>query len=86
MNVQDYIKVYENVVSNNLCNAIMKSKFDYKSSSFSSHTETYEDSTNRVIMDDFWIRKDNNFYNPLKECYVKAVRQYEYDFPRFECV
>jgi hypothetical protein len=66
MNVQDYIKVYENIVSENLCNALMKAKFDYKSSSFSSHTETYEDSTNRVIMDDFWIRKDNNFYNPLK--------------------
>lgn len=85
MNVQDYIKVYEDIVSENLCNALMEAKFDYSASSFSSHTETYENSTDRVIMDDFWIRKDNNFYNPLKECFVKAVRQYEYEFPRFEC-
>ena len=30
MNVQDYIKVYENVVSDNLCNDLMAAKFDYK--------------------------------------------------------
>ena len=34
MNVQDYIKVYENVVSDKLCNELMVAKFDYKSSSF----------------------------------------------------
>ena len=32
MNVQDYIKVYENVVSDKLCNELMVAKFDYKSS------------------------------------------------------
>ena len=83
MNVQDYIKVYENVVSDKLCDDLMATKFDYKSSSFSSHKEVNKDSKDRVIMDDFWIRKDNNFYNLLKECFVKAVRQYESDFHRF---
>ena len=85
MNVQDYIKVYENVVSDKLCNELMVAKFDYKSSSFSSHTEVHENSEDRVIMDDFWIEKDNSFYNPLKECFVKAVREYESDFHRFIC-
>ena len=85
MNVQDYIKVYENVVSDKLCDDLMATKFDYKSSSFSSHKEVHKDSKDRVIMDDFWIRKDNNFYNLLKECFVKAVRQYESDFHRFIC-
>ena len=28
----DYIKVYEDIVSENLCNALMEAKFDYKSS------------------------------------------------------
>ena len=61
MDIKNYIKVYENIVSENLCNALMEAKFDYKSSSFSSHTETYKDSTDRVIMDDFWIKMDNTF-------------------------
>ena len=38
-----------------------------------------------MVMDDFWIRKDNKFYDPLKGCFVKAVRQYEFDFPSFIC-
>ena len=36
-------------------------------------------------MDDAWIHKDNKFYEPLKVCFVKAVRQYEFDFPSFSC-
>ena len=85
MNVQDYIKVYENVVSDKLCDDLVAAKFDYKSSSFSSHKEVHKNSKDRVIMDDFWIKKDNSFYNPLKECFVKAVREYESDFHRFIC-
>ena len=85
MNVQDYIKVYEDIVDNSLCNDLMNFKHDFKPSSFSSHTEINENSKNRVVMDDVWIKKDSVFYNPLKNCFVKVVRQYEYDFPRFEC-
>ena len=85
MNVQDYIKVYEDIVDNILCNDLMKFKHDFKPSSFSSHEKVHEDSANRVVMDDVWIKKDSVFYNPLKECFVKAIRQYEYEFPLFMC-
>ena len=85
MNVQDYIKIYENIVNNNLCDALMLAQHDFKSSSFSSHHGEAENSKNRVIMDDVWIKKDNNFYNPLKDCFATAVRKYEYEFPRFLC-
>ena len=83
MNVQDYIKVYEDIVDENLCNALMSADFDYKPSTFANHAGNM--TTDRVIMDDFWIQQDNNFYNPLKECYIRAVRQYEFEFPRFMC-
>ena len=62
MNVQDYIKIYENIVNNNLCDALMLAQHDFKSSSFSSHHGEAENSKNRVIMDDVWIKKDNNFF------------------------
>ena len=55
MNVQDYIKVYENVVNDKLCDEITVANLDYKSSSFSDHKGTVENSENRVIMDDVWI-------------------------------
>ena len=47
MNVQDYIKVYENIVSDELCDQLMDAKFDYKSSSFSSHKEVHKNSKDR---------------------------------------
>ena len=85
MNVQDYIKVYEETVDDELCNLIMSAKLDYKPSSFSNHKGITKNSEERVVMDDAWIHKDNKFYEPLKVCFVKAVRQYEFDFPRFSC-
>tara|TARA_Y100000992_G_scaffold223066_1_gene155077 strand:- start:78 stop:620 length:543 start_codon:yes stop_codon:yes gene_type:complete len=85
MNVQDYIKVYEDIVDRSLCNDLMNFKHDFKPSSFSSHTEVHENSKNRVVMDDVWIKKDSVFYTPLKACFTKAIRQYEYEFPLFMC-
>ena len=85
MNVQDYIKVYEETVDDELCNSLMSAKLDYKPSSFSNHEGIAKNSEERVVMDDVWVRKDNKFYEPLKGCFVKAVRQYEYDFPFFLC-
>ena len=57
MNVQDYIKVYEDIVDNSLCNDLMNFKHDFKPSSFSSHEKIHEDSKNRVVMDDVWIKR-----------------------------
>ena len=85
MNVQDYIKVYEETVDDELCNSLMSAKLNYEPSSFSNHEGITKNSEERVVMDDVWIRKDNKFYEPLKGCFVKAVRQYEFDFPRFLC-
>ena len=85
MNVQDYIKVYEETVDDELCNSLMSAKLDYQPSSFANHEGITKNSEEKVVMDDVWIRKDNKFYEPLKGCFVKAVRQYEFDFPRFSC-
>ena len=85
MDVGEYIKVYEDTVENNLCDSLMIAKLNWKPSLFSSHESVHEDSEDRVVMDDVWIKKDSNFYNPLKECFIKAVRQYEYEFPLFLC-
>ena len=82
MNVQDYIKVYENVVNDKLCDEITVANLDYKSSTFSDHKGTVENSENRVIMDDVWITGEHMFYNSLLECFLKVARLYEEDFPR----
>ena len=81
MNVQDYIKVYENVVSDKLCDEITTANLDYQPSTFSDHDGKVENSDNKVIMDDFWITdKISNIYNPLLDCYMKVARLYEEDF------
>ena len=85
MNVQDYIKVYEDIVDKSLCNDLMNFKHDFKPSTFAGHDKVHEDSKNYVVMDDVWIKKDSIFYNSLKDCFAKAVRQYEYEFPLFMC-
>ena len=85
MNIQDYIKVYEETVDDELCDSLMAAELDYKPSSFSNHKGITKNSEERVVMDDAWIHKDNKFYEPLKVCFVKAVRQYEFDFPSFSC-
>ena len=46
MDVQDYIKVYEDIVDNSLSNDLMKFNHDFKPSSFSSHEKIHEDSKN----------------------------------------
>ena len=67
MNVQDYIKVYENVVSDKLCDEITTANLDYKPSTFSDHDGKVENSDNKVIMDDFWITdKISDIYSGLK--------------------
>ena len=68
MNVQDYIKVYEETVDDELCNSLMSAKLDYKPSLFSDHKGITKNSEERVVMDDAWIHKDNKFYEPLKVC------------------
>ena len=65
MNVQDYIKVYEDIVDKSLCNDLMNFKHDFKPSTFAGHDKVHEDSKNRVVMDDVWIKKDSIFYNSL---------------------
>ena len=41
MDVQDYIKVYEDIVDNSLCTDLMNFKHDFKPSSFSSHEKIH---------------------------------------------
>ena len=50
MNVQDYIKVYENVVDEKLCDLIMSARLDYKSSTFSDHDGTISKLVQSILL------------------------------------
>ena len=69
MNTEDYIGYYEDVVPDELCCNILNSKFAFQPSTYSTHGSGKVVKDERVRMEDFWIRKDNIFYNDNDSIY-----------------
>ena len=77
MDINNYIEYYPHIVDPDLCKKIVNFKFDYKKSTYSTHQGKSANTPERVKMDEFWIRKDNEFYIPLKVCFEKVIEKYE---------
>lgn len=87
---ESYIQYYKNIVPENLCNRLINQDFNYQPSTYSTHQGKQELKepkegwwNERVRMDDFWIRKDNVFYNDIKECFEAVIVNYKKEFPLF---
>ena len=76
MNYYKFIGHYKNIVSQELCNAIIEEDFNYSKSTYSNHGGLSKHSEERVKMNEIWIRKDNNFYNDLVECTKVISKKY----------
>ena len=74
-NYYRWIGHYKNILSQELCNAIIEEDFNYSKSTYSTHKGLSPDKE-RVKMDEIWIRKDNNFYNDLVECTKVISKKY----------
>jgi hypothetical protein len=91
--ITDYVKIYDSVVPKELAQEIMETEVDYQSSEYAGHVrlekehKSTEQRKLRVNMDDFWIRKDHKWYEPVKKCFSRVLFQYSKEplwTPRFE--
>ena len=80
---ENYIQYYKNIVPVNLCNKLINHDFSYEPSTYSTHDSGKVIKDERVRMDDFWIRKDNIFYNDIKDCFENVIVKYKNEFPLF---
>jgi len=81
MNYFRWIGHYENVLSQELCNAITEEDFNYNETITTTHEGQSTDwKKNNLLrdrrMDEMWIRKDNVYYEKLKNCSIDVVKRY----------
>ena len=60
---ENYIQYYKDIVPENLCNKLINQDFNYQPSAIA-----LRNYTTKILLHQFWIRKDNVFYNDIKEC------------------
>ena len=75
MNYYKFIGHYKNIVSQELCNAIIEEDFDYSKSTYSTH-KGISPNKERVKMDEIWIRKDHVFYKELNHAVTDVAERY----------
>ena len=85
-NYYRWIGHYKNILSQELCNAIIEEDFDYSKSTYSTH-KGLSPNKERVKMDEILIRNGLPFYDELKDCvssvadlYVKEIKKSKRDF------
>ena len=81
--VNDYIKLYTDVVDPELCNDMINYEFDYEKSAYSTHDSGKVVKLERVVSVDCWIKERYKFYARLKKTYEKSHEIYKEDFPNF---
>tara|TARA_B100000029_G_scaffold300473_1_gene293419 strand:+ start:1103 stop:1690 length:588 start_codon:yes stop_codon:yes gene_type:complete len=74
-NYYRWIGHYKNILSQELCNAIIEEDFNYSKSTYSTHKGLSPDKE-RVKMDEIWIRKDSDYYEPLKSIVSDVANLY----------
>ena len=81
--VVDYIKYYEDVVSDAQCSEILNcTETVYVPSTYSSHDGKVE-SEERVRMDECWVKNDSILWTTILSCYEEVIKRYSADFPLF---
>ena len=81
--VADYIKYYENIVSDLQCEEILDCTENvYVASTYSSHGGKVE-SEERVRMDECWVKNDSVLWPTILSCYEEVIKRYSADFPLF---
>ena len=81
MKVHDYIKYYKESVPLDLCEAIKEYRYNYKPSTYSNNKGKVNNSEERVRMDEYWVRKNNQYYDEIKAAFEWVIKKYseEYD-------
>ena len=84
MDADLYIKLYSDIVSEDLCEEIIEANdTTFKPSTYSTHVGKSANTPERVRMDEFWIRKNSVYYKPVQKCFEEVIKRYKEDFPDF---
>tara|TARA_B100001996_G_scaffold380660_1_gene368497 strand:+ start:1273 stop:1815 length:543 start_codon:yes stop_codon:yes gene_type:complete len=83
MNVHDYIKYYNGAVPFVLCEDIINYPYNYKPSTYSNHKGKIDDSKERVRMDEYWVRKNYQYYDEIKSSFEWVIKKYSEEFSLF---
>ena len=79
MEVKEYIKAYPNAISHTLADEVIQhyhTNGEWNQSSFSTNEGISPRSKERVDMKEYWINKEDKFYNELKKGFRGMVDDY----------
>ena len=85
--ITDYIGYYEDCMSEDVCDEIIKHvetqrSSDLNQSTYSSHKGLTEENQ-RVLMDEVWFRNGEKFYDSFKATCMKVIEKYSKDHSTF---
>ena len=75
INYMSFLGHYKNMVDNSLCDNIINTNFKFQKSTYSTHKGLSPDKE-RVKMDEIWIRKNEKFYDEIKDIVSKVSDLY----------
>ena len=81
--VTDYIQYYKGIVDDKLCWKLTNRQFDYKPSGYATQDSGKVIKTDRVLMDDAWIKNNDGLYSDIKLSFEKTIEKYKEEFPLF---
>ena len=81
--VSDYIKYYEDVIPNDVCENIMDFDHNFQPSTYANSKGKIGNSDERVRMDECWIKDDSKLYGNIKASFEGACRRYSEEFSLF---
>ena len=84
--ISDYIQYYTNIIDDKLCWRLINKQFNYQSSAYSTHDSGKVVKTDRVLMDDVWIKNDDELYPNIKTSFEKAIGKYTKKFKFFHVI
>ena len=74
-NYISFVGHYKKMVNDSLCDDIMNTNFQYSKSTYSTH-DGISPHDERVKMDEIWIRKNEKFYDKLKDIISEVTDLY----------
>ena len=80
-NYMRFVGHYKKMVVGSLCDDIINTDFQYSKSTYSTHVGLSPDDE-RVKMDEIWIRKNEKFYDELKDIVSKVSDTYSVKMKR----
>ena len=75
--MKEWIGYYKDVIPNNISQDIMNDDWEWKPSTYSTHEGKNKNSSNRVVMDETYIKTHDRYFKELSDCVEKVIENYK---------